>query len=210
MQEGGRHGFVAFAELSSFVAALRLLRCESRSPSLRLQRAGRGVDHCGDGRCAPLEPIIRHIASRRTLFAWSSPCFCKESQTNTAAPASLIQFIFYNQSTTSSTLSNNFLQPHNTSTMAARSRLPLIAGLGAATFGGYYMYRAGGSPKVAEKQIERTSFSFMTSAAATNIVQTTPPASHQQQEMSCPAAPRSSRPRQRSTASRLARRLMAL
>ncbi|THW27248.1 hypothetical protein D6D25_06218 [Aureobasidium pullulans] len=38
--------------------------------------------------------------------------------------------------------------------MAARSRLPLIAGLGAATFGGYYMYRAGGSPKVAEKQIE--------------------------------------------------------
>ena len=39
--------------------------------------------------------------------------------------------------------------------MAARSRLPLIAGLGAATFGGYYMYRAGGSPKVAEKQIER-------------------------------------------------------
>lgn len=39
--------------------------------------------------------------------------------------------------------------------MAARSRLPLIAGLGAATFGGYYMYRAGGSPKVAEKQMER-------------------------------------------------------
>ncbi|THW91966.1 hypothetical protein D6D18_06431 [Aureobasidium pullulans] len=38
--------------------------------------------------------------------------------------------------------------------MAARSRLPLIAGLGAATFGGYYMYRAGGNPKVAEKQIE--------------------------------------------------------
>ncbi|KAI5210778.1 hypothetical protein E4T42_00770 [Aureobasidium subglaciale] len=38
--------------------------------------------------------------------------------------------------------------------MAARSRLPLIAGLGAATFGGYYMYRAGGSPKVAEKQME--------------------------------------------------------
>lgn len=40
--------------------------------------------------------------------------------------------------------------------MAARSRLPLIAGLGAATFGGYYMYRAGGSPKVAEKEMERT------------------------------------------------------
>ncbi|THW99335.1 hypothetical protein D6D13_10184 [Aureobasidium pullulans] len=38
--------------------------------------------------------------------------------------------------------------------MAARSRLPLIAGLGAATFGGYYMYRAGGNPKVAEKQVE--------------------------------------------------------
>ena len=122
----------------------------------------------------------------------------------------LIQFIFYNQSTNSSTLSNNFLQPHNTSTMAARSRLPLIAGLGAATFGGYYMYRAGGNPKVAEKQIERMYLSSMTSAAATNIVQTTPPASHQQQEMSCPVAPRSSRPRQRSTASRLARRLTAL
>jgi hypothetical protein len=39
--------------------------------------------------------------------------------------------------------------------MAARSRLPLIAGLSAATFGGYYMYTAGGSPKVAEKQVER-------------------------------------------------------
>ncbi|KAG9603749.1 hypothetical protein KCU77_g1621, partial [Aureobasidium melanogenum] len=38
--------------------------------------------------------------------------------------------------------------------MAARSRLPLIAGLGAATFGGYYLYRAGGSPKVAEKEME--------------------------------------------------------
>lgn len=53
--------------------------------------------------------------------------------------------------------------------MAARSRLPLIAGLGAATFGGYYMYRAGGSPKVAEKQIERMYFRSMTAAAATNI-----------------------------------------
>lgn len=39
--------------------------------------------------------------------------------------------------------------------MAARSRLPLFAGLGAATFGGYYLYRAGGSPKVAEKEMER-------------------------------------------------------
>ena len=53
---------------------------------------------------------------------------------------------------------STFLTLHhhtNTFTMAARSRLPLIAGLGAATFGGYYMYRAGGSPKVAEKQMER-------------------------------------------------------
>ncbi|THX26039.1 hypothetical protein D6D10_09792 [Aureobasidium pullulans] len=50
------------------------------------------------------------------------------------------------------------------------SRLPLIAGLGAATFGGYYMYRAGGNPKVAEKQIERMYLSCMTSAAATNML----------------------------------------
>ncbi|KAI4746214.1 hypothetical protein E4T50_03428 [Aureobasidium sp. EXF-12298] len=48
--------------------------------------------------------------------------------------------------------------------MAARSRLPLIAGLGAATFGGYYMYRAGGSPKVAEKQIEHDAARLSSSA----------------------------------------------
>lgn len=119
MQEGGRHGFVAFVELSSVVAALRLLRCESRSPSLRLQRAGRGVDHCGDGRCAPLEPIIRHIASRRTLFAWSSPCFCKESQTNTAAPASSIFFPYNSSSTTNQPL----LQPSQT-TSSNHTTLP--------------------------------------------------------------------------------------
>lgn len=39
--------------------------------------------------------------------------------------------------------------------MAARSRLPLIATLALGGAGGYYLYNAGGRPKVAEKQFER-------------------------------------------------------
>lgn len=39
--------------------------------------------------------------------------------------------------------------------MAARSRLPLIAALALGGGGGYYLYNAGGSPRVAEKQVER-------------------------------------------------------
>jgi len=35
-----------------------------------------------------------------------------------------------------------------------RSRLPLYLGVGAASAVGYYLYTAGGSPKVAEKQFE--------------------------------------------------------
>ena len=35
-----------------------------------------------------------------------------------------------------------------------RSRLPLYAGLTVAGVTGYYLYSAGGSPKVAEKQFE--------------------------------------------------------
>ncbi|KAF1354751.1 hypothetical protein BDV97DRAFT_365988 [Delphinella strobiligena] len=38
--------------------------------------------------------------------------------------------------------------------MAARSRLPLIATLALGGAGGYYLYNAGGRPKVAEKQFE--------------------------------------------------------
>ena len=36
-----------------------------------------------------------------------------------------------------------------------RSRLPLVLGLTVAGAGGYYLYAAGGDPKVAEKKIER-------------------------------------------------------
>jgi hypothetical protein len=64
----------------------------------------------------------------------------------------------------------------NTFTMAARSRLPLIAGLGAATFGGYYMYRAGGSPKVAEKQMESMYHHFPSFRQVANMLQTMLPA----------------------------------
>jgi hypothetical protein len=60
--------------------------------------------------------------------------------------------------------------------MAARSRLPLIAGLGAATFGGYYMYRAGGSPKVAEKQMESMYHHFPIFRQVANLLQTMLPA----------------------------------
>ncbi|KAI9861561.1 MAG: hypothetical protein M1813_005171 [Trichoglossum hirsutum] len=35
-----------------------------------------------------------------------------------------------------------------------RSRLPLYLGLGVAAVGGYYLYSAGGDPKVAQKNIE--------------------------------------------------------
>jgi len=36
-----------------------------------------------------------------------------------------------------------------------KSRLPLFLGLTVAGAGGYYLYSAGGNPKVAEKKIER-------------------------------------------------------
>jgi len=39
---------------------------------------------------------------------------------------------------------------------APKSRLPLALGLTAAGGIGYYLYTAGGSPKVAEKQFEST------------------------------------------------------
>ena len=39
--------------------------------------------------------------------------------------------------------------------MAARSRLPLYLGLGVAGAGGYYLYSAGGSPRVASKEFQR-------------------------------------------------------
>ena len=38
---------------------------------------------------------------------------------------------------------------------AARSRLPIYLAAGAAGVGGYYMYRAGGRPSLAEKEAER-------------------------------------------------------
>ena len=37
----------------------------------------------------------------------------------------------------------------------SRSRIPLIIGLTVAGAGGYYLYAAGGDPKVAQKKIER-------------------------------------------------------
>ena len=38
---------------------------------------------------------------------------------------------------------------------AVRSRLPLYLGAGVVGVGGYYMYRAGGRPSIAEKEAER-------------------------------------------------------
>lgn len=38
----------------------------------------------------------------------------------------------------------------------AGSRLPLYLGVGVASAGGYYLYRAGGSPRKAELELERT------------------------------------------------------
>lgn len=42
--------------------------------------------------------------------------------------------------------------------MAARSRLPLYLGLGVAGAGGYYLYSAGGSPRVASKEFQREAY----------------------------------------------------
>ncbi|KAI9789110.1 MAG: hypothetical protein M1816_006360 [Peltula sp. TS41687] len=36
-----------------------------------------------------------------------------------------------------------------------RNRLPIYLGIGIAAVGGYYLYSAGGNPKVAEKELER-------------------------------------------------------
>lgn len=41
--------------------------------------------------------------------------------------------------------------------MSQKSRLPLYAGAAAVSAVGYYLYSAGGSPKVAEKKFERKS-----------------------------------------------------
>lgn len=41
--------------------------------------------------------------------------------------------------------------------MSQKSRLPLYAGAVAVSTVGYYLYSAGGSPKVAEKKFERKS-----------------------------------------------------
>ena len=38
-----------------------------------------------------------------------------------------------------------------------KNRLPLYIGLGVAGIAGYYLYSAGGSPKVAKKEVERRS-----------------------------------------------------
>lgn len=43
----------------------------------------------------------------------------------------------------------------------AGKRAAQVVGLGAAGLGGYYLYTAGGSPKVAEKQMERTLCPFL-------------------------------------------------
>ena len=37
----------------------------------------------------------------------------------------------------------------------SKSRLPLYLGLGVASVGGYYLYSAGGDPKLAQKKAER-------------------------------------------------------
>lgn len=41
--------------------------------------------------------------------------------------------------------------------MSQKSRLPVYAGVAAVSAVGYYLYSAGGSPKVAEKKFERKS-----------------------------------------------------
>jgi len=46
-----------------------------------------------------------------------------------------------------------------------RSRAPLFIGLAAAGGVGYYLYSAGGSPKVAEKKFEGTSCAFIHNTA---------------------------------------------
>ena len=44
---------------------------------------------------------------------------------------------------------------HHRSLNMSKSRLPLYLGLGVAGVGGYYLYSAGGDPKVAQKKAER-------------------------------------------------------
>lgn len=169
------------------------------------KRAVEGVDHCGDGRCAPMNATYVTLRHRKCALVAESSLFVASGLSNKYRCSLPLSSFSY-----TTRLSTNFNLPSshiNTFTMAARSRLPLIAGLGAATFGGYYMYRAGGSPKVAEKQIERTYIISSSFDHVADFLQTMLPACRHQQRTSCPAAPRSSRPRQRSTASRLARRL---
>lgn len=53
-----------------------------------------------------------------------------------------------------------------------KSRLPLYAGVGVASVVGYYLYSAGGSPKVAEKQFESKLYSiFSAHECYTNTIQ---------------------------------------
>ena len=40
---------------------------------------------------------------------------------------------------------------------SSKSRIPLFLGLTVAGAGGYYLYAAGGDPKVAQKKVERKS-----------------------------------------------------
>ena len=56
------------------------------------------------------------------------------------------------------------------SKMAARSRLPLALGLTAFGGLGYYIYSAGGSPKVAEKKFEREGFEKLSSLQNTDYL----------------------------------------
>ena len=48
---------------------------------------------------------------------------------------------------------------HNITNMSGR--LVKVAGVGAAAGVGYYLYQAGGQPKVAEKKFERESWSYI-------------------------------------------------
>ena len=58
-----------------------------------------------------------------------------------------------------------------------KSRLPLMLGLTVAGAGGYYLYSAGGDPKVAEKKIERKSTMLITTSLLIPLtyLQTMPP-----------------------------------
>jgi hypothetical protein len=129
------------------------------------------------------ERSVRHVASPKIRLAVAESSLFRCRHLSNKYRCSLLLSLHSSRFTTTITFSSTQTNSHhhtNTFTMAARSRLPLIAGLGAATFGGYYMYRAGGSPKVAEKQMESMYCLTSSFRQDTDQFQTMLPACHHQ------------------------------